>query len=195
MSQGSLSPVDRQVLSVGTISGAWPLSAKRWTAAVRSVSLAIEATRGGFSAPVSVNVEFHVESDVFHPEFSGLRAGAFRKRDQLLKIQVALVGEPPDDPEAEILRAMIEAVGEATRWATRRKVQFDSEPLLAVIALAAARINCLVSSPASVCSATGRSRPTRGSARGRSGERPRRRRTRGSSRGGGRGRRGSPGRR
>jgi hypothetical protein len=122
-------------LSVGVIVGGFTVESKIWREALVRLSRAVSDIRNQLDSELNINVEFHVPGHLITPDFEGIRTGTFRKADRLLKIQVALPVDPPDDPYAYGVQAMREAVGAAEAWSKRRRLEFNSSPLRSLLAL------------------------------------------------------------
>jgi hypothetical protein len=83
----------------------------------------------GVTSPISVNMEFHIPGDLLRPDYEGERTGAFRKSDNLLKVQVALPEAPPTEVRKYLKSRVVSAVLEAERWAIKRKLASSLESL------------------------------------------------------------------
>jgi hypothetical protein len=95
----------------------------------------VSGIQGQLGSDFSINVEFQIPGHIISPDFKGIRTGAFRKGDRLLKIQVAVPVDPPDDPHAYGVEAMRHAVDAAGAWSVRRRVEFDAAPFRYLLAL------------------------------------------------------------
>ena len=122
-----------QALSIGVIIGGSTPENARWRAGIQSLTRRIIAARGDMTTPLNVNVVFQVPGDILQPEFVGVRTGSYRKRDSLLMVQVALPAEEPPDVDGVLMALVSEAIAEAERWALRRRVAHDLQPVRALI--------------------------------------------------------------
>ena len=98
------------------------------------LSRGVSGLRDQLDSELSLNVEFQVPGNLITPDFQGVRTGTFRKADRLLKIQVALPVNPPDDPYAYGVQVLREAVDVAEAWSVRRRVEFYPSPLRSLLA-------------------------------------------------------------
>lgn len=122
-------------LSVGVIVGGFTAESRIWREALMRLSRGVSDLRDQADSGLKINVEFQVPGNLLAPDFQGVRTGAFRKTDRLLKVQVAIPVHPPDDPYAYGVKALREAIDAAEAWSKRRRVDFDSSPLRSLVAL------------------------------------------------------------
>jgi hypothetical protein len=120
---------------VGVIVGGFTVESKTWWEALVRLSRAVSDIRDHFDSDLNINVEFQVPGHLITPDFQGVRTGTFRKADRLLKIQVAVPVDPPEDPYAYGVQAMREAVDAAEAWSKPRRLEFDPSPLRSLLAL------------------------------------------------------------
>ncbi len=99
------------------------------------LSMDVSEIRDQLESDFNINVEFQIPGHLLSPDFQGVRTGAFRKADRLLKIQVAVPVDPPDDLYAYGIQAMRDAVDAAEAWSVRRRVEFDAAPFRSLLAL------------------------------------------------------------
>jgi hypothetical protein len=99
------------------------------------LSQGVSGLRDQLESDFNINVEFQIPGDIISPDFQGVRTGAYRKADRLLKIQVAVPLDPPDDPYAYGVQAIRDAVDTAEAWSVRRRVEFDAAPFRSLLAL------------------------------------------------------------
>lgn len=125
-----------QALSIGAVIGGSTPQNARWEAGIIRLTRRVSAARGSLTAPLNVNVVFHVPGDILQPEFVGVRTGSYRKRDSLLMVQVAVPADEPPDVDRALLALVSDALAEAERWARRRRVVHDLEALRALISRA-----------------------------------------------------------
>ena len=123
-----------KVLSLGSVVGGRTLANRGWSEAIRGLTREVADHREGVSSDINVNVEFHVPGNLLRPEFEGVRTGAFRKSDSLIKVQVALPEEPPADPRAFLLTCVWEALEAVDLWSRRRKLNVSTSNLRALVA-------------------------------------------------------------
>lgn len=121
-------------LSVGVIVGGFTSESRIWREALMRLSRDVSGVRDQLDSELNINVEFHVPGHLIAPDFQGVRTGAFRKSDRLLKVQVAVPVDPPDDPYAYGVQAMRAAVDAAKAWSGRKQVDFDPEPFRSLLA-------------------------------------------------------------
>jgi hypothetical protein len=122
-------------LSVGVIVGGFTAESKIWREALMRLSRGVSGMRDQLDSELNINVEFQVPGNLVTPDFQGIRTGTFRKADRLLKIQVALPVDPPDDPYTYGVQAMREAVDAAEAWSKRRRLEFNPSPIRSLLAL------------------------------------------------------------
>jgi hypothetical protein len=120
-------PEPTWVLSVGAIFGG--PEAQPWRDSVYELTRRVTVLREGVESQLNVNVVFHVPGRYLKPEFAGVRAGSFRKRDSLLMVQAALPPDLPTDPASYLQDAMVSAVDEAEAWSVRKSKGFDTAAL------------------------------------------------------------------
>lgn len=123
-----------EALSVGVIVGGLTAQSKVWREALVRLSRDVSGIAGQVKSDFRINVEFQIPGNFLSPDFQGVRTGAFRKADRLLKIQVAIPDAPAADPYAYGLHAIGDAVDAAEAWSVRRRVEFDAEPFRSVLA-------------------------------------------------------------
>lgn len=124
-----------KALSVGVIVGGFTAQSKVWRQALMRLSQGVSGLRDQLESDFNINVEFQIPGDIISPDFQGVRTGAYRKADRLLKIQVAVPPDPPDDPYAYGVQAIRDAVDTAEAWSVRRRVEFDAAPFRSLLAL------------------------------------------------------------
>ena len=122
-----------KVLSLGSVIGGRTPKNRGWSEAIRALTREIAGHREGVESDINVNVEFHVPGNFLRPEFEGLRTGAFRKSDALIKVQVALPEQPPAEARAYLLSVVREALDVVDQWASRRKLLVSTGNLRALL--------------------------------------------------------------
>lgn len=122
-------------LSVGVIVGGFTAQSKIWREALLRLSMDVSDKRDQLALDFNINVEFQIPGHIVRPDFQGVRPGAFRKADRLLKIQVSVPVDPPVDPYAYGVQAMRDAVDAAEAWSVRRRIEFDPAPFRSLLAL------------------------------------------------------------
>jgi hypothetical protein len=121
------------VLSIGILAGGRTPGNRGWDEPLRLLVGNIIALRVGVVSDISVNVEFHIPGSILVPDFEGVRTGYFRKRDRLLKVQVALAPDAPPDPRG-VLIAMIRLAFDAVdAWSIRRRIPAHTAALRALM--------------------------------------------------------------
>ena len=123
-----------EVLSVGMIVGGRTTENGAWVDAIASLRKQITAVRSGLQSDLNLNVEFQISGNHLQPDFEGVRTGAFRKADSLLKVQVAVRAHPPTDPRAEVMGLLVAAVQAADGWVAAKQRGFDMAPLHGLVA-------------------------------------------------------------
>ena len=103
-------------LSVGVIVGGFTVESRIWRDALVRLSRPVSGIRNHLDSSLNINVEFQIPGHLIAPDFQGIRTGMFRKADCLLKIQVAVPVNPPNDPYAYGVQAMRDAVDIAEAW-------------------------------------------------------------------------------
>ncbi|MDQ0825559.1 hypothetical protein QFZ60_001732 [Arthrobacter sp. B2I5] len=129
------SPDRPKQLSVGVIVGGFTPESRIWREALMRLSRDVSGVRDQLSSDLNLTVEFHVPGHLIAPDFQGVRTGTFRKADRLLKVQVGVPVDPPDNPYAYGAQAMRAAVDAAKAWSGRKQVEFDPEPFSSLLAL------------------------------------------------------------
>ncbi|MBB2974947.1 hypothetical protein FHX49_000488 [Microbacterium endophyticum] len=122
----------------GVVGGVTPAN-DEWTTAISDLFFDVMALREGVASSAKLNIEFHVPGNLFVPEFDGVRIGAFRESDNLLKVQVALPAEAPANARAEVLSAMERAFDAADSWAGEQREPFVTVVLRELVAALKAR--------------------------------------------------------
>lgn len=99
------------------------------------LSRSVSGLRYQLESELNLNVEFQVPGHLLTPDFQGVRTGSFRKAERLLKIQVALPVNPPENPYAYGVQAIRDSIDEAEAWARRRRIEFAASPFRSLLAL------------------------------------------------------------
>ena len=123
-----------KVLSIGSVIGGATAANRGWVDAIRVLTREIASRRAGIQSDINVNVEFHVPGNILAPDFDGVRTGYFRKRDRLLKVQVALPATAPDDPRAALIEAVGAALDATDDWALKKGQSIDTHALRTLLA-------------------------------------------------------------
>lgn len=124
-----------KALSVGIIVGGFTAQSKVWREALTRLSRDVSGIAGQLGSDFKINVEFQIPGHIISPDFQGVRTGAFRKADRILKIQVAVPVDPPANPYAYGVQAIGDAVDAAEAWSVRRRVEFDAAPFQSLLPL------------------------------------------------------------
>lgn len=103
-------------LAIGAIVGG-PGTSREWSEAVRQLGRRVIALRGEVSSPLALNVVYQIPGRFLEPEFEGVRSGRFSRKEALLLVQVALLGDPPSDASAEVHRLLRQALAVAEDFA------------------------------------------------------------------------------
>lgn len=122
-----------KVLSLGSVIGGRTSANRGWSDAIRGLTRDIADHREGVESNINVNVEFHVPGNLLQPEFEGVRTGTFKKKDSLIKVQVALPEEPPSDARAFLLVCVRAALDAVDQWALRGKANVSTSNLRALV--------------------------------------------------------------
>ncbi len=128
-----------EAIGIGMIIGGTRDVDDRWVDAVRALRSDIDKRQSTLSSDINLALEIHVPGNLRIPEFEGVRTGAYRKRDNLLKVQVALPWTAPDDPRAELLSLFGLGLDAVDAWAVKRKREIDTGPLRQLLAEVAAK--------------------------------------------------------
>ncbi|MDM7855844.1 hypothetical protein [Cellulomonas alba] len=110
-----------RVVSIGILVGGRTPANRAWVTALHQLMLDVATLREGAVADVNVNGEFHVPGNHLVPDFEGVRTGAFRRADSLLKVQVALPASAQDDPRAALLTSLSKSIDAFEAWAAKRR--------------------------------------------------------------------------
>lgn len=108
-------------LSTSVIFGGITSHNRDWRPWLQSLMQRIGRCRVDLDSDFRVNVEFHVPGNLLSPDYEGVRTGAFRKRDSVLKVQAALARETPPDAWKALIATMWQALDAADEWIIRRK--------------------------------------------------------------------------
>lgn len=123
-----------KTFSIGVIVGGLTRDSKSWEEHIVALMNDVKQAREGIASDLNLNVEFQVTGHLLAPDFEGVRTGAFRKKDSLLKIQVAVPAMASDSPRDDLIDFLWKAVDEAEAWTIRRKLKFDLTPLREIVA-------------------------------------------------------------
>lgn len=124
---------ESSALSIGSILGGRTASNLAWREGLDVLGGDVIRLRVGVVSDLNLNVEFHIPGNLWQPEFEGIRTGAFKKAEPVLKVQVALTLPAPDEARPALIVMVRESLVAAERWAVRRCVPFDPEPLRALV--------------------------------------------------------------
>jgi hypothetical protein len=122
-----------ETLSIGMIIGGRTPSNRAWVEAIQQLMTDVFIAGEGVNSDINVNIEFHVPGNFLMPEFDGVRTGAFRKIDSLLKVQVALPVEAPAVPRPILLGFLSDAIDAVDSWAIAKKRTVDTNALRGII--------------------------------------------------------------
>ena len=112
-----------QVLSIGMVLGGRTPENRPWLGPIQQLMRDVTKAREGFESAINVNVELQVPGNLFGPDFEGVRTGAFRKADSLLKVQVAIPSTAPMDPRASLLGFLNESLDAVDVWLSAREAR------------------------------------------------------------------------
>lgn len=122
-----------KALSVGTIVGGRTTSNRGWIDAVNELTNLIINARDGVTSALNINVEFHIPGNLIAPGYAGVRPASFRTDDSLLKVQVALPAQAPDDPRSALMGYLWAALDAADVWAVGKRKNFDTAALRGIV--------------------------------------------------------------
>ena len=83
--------------------------------------------------PLRVNIVFHVDGRIAHPEFEGVRTGSFFTANSTLVVQAAIAGGVVEDYNEALLPMLSEAIDEPERWAVGKKITAGLPALRALV--------------------------------------------------------------
>jgi hypothetical protein len=112
-------PKEKSIISVGLIVGGPEFTP--WREQWVWLSDRFELLSAGVESPLKVNVSLHVPGSVLSPDYEGVRTGSFSKKQNLLRVQIALPLLAPEDPRKFLQDRMFEAIDAAEALAIRRK--------------------------------------------------------------------------
>lgn len=122
-----------KTFSIGVIVGGMTRDSKSWEEQIVTLMNDVKQAREGTTSDLNLNVEFHVPGNILAPEFEGLRTGTFRKRDNLLKVQVAVPATFSESPREDLITYLWQAIDEVEDWAIRRKFKIDLSTLREIV--------------------------------------------------------------
>jgi hypothetical protein len=123
-----------KTLSIGMIVGGRTLGNRAWVEAIQQLMTDVIEAREGIDSDINVNVEFQVPGNLLTPEFDGVRTGAFRKADSLLKVQAALPADVPAQARPILLGFLRAALDAVDSWAIAKKRTVDTSALRGIVA-------------------------------------------------------------
>lgn len=123
-----------EVLSIGMIIGGRTPANRAWVDAIQGLMQEVKVVRAGAVSDLKLNVEFQVPGNHLQPDFEGVRTGSFRKADSLLKVQVAVPAQAPDDPRPDLIGFLDAAVEAADQWVAAKRRTFDTTSLHRLVA-------------------------------------------------------------
>jgi hypothetical protein len=124
---------DAKSLSIGMIVGGRTLGNRAWVEAIEQLMTDVIAAREGVNSDINVNIEFHVPGNFLTPEFDGVRTGAFRKADSLLKVQVALPPAAPTDARSVLVGLLWAALEAVDAWGLAKRRSIDTTALRGIV--------------------------------------------------------------
>ena len=122
-------PESPKILSLGSVIGGRTQENRHWPDAILDLTKQIALRRARFTSDLKVNIEFYVPGNLFRPEFEGIRTGTFRKRDSLIKVQVALPEAAPANARTLLVDRILSALDEVDVWTARRQLPFSTTNL------------------------------------------------------------------
>lgn len=122
-------------LSISTVIGGQTPGNRGWVDGIRELRREMFAAREGVLSDINVDVEFHVPGNHFAPDYEGVRTSSYRKGESLLKIQVALPPNAPEEPRPVILEFLWAALDAVDSWAIARKQTVDTSALRGIVAV------------------------------------------------------------
>lgn len=123
-----------KVLSIGSIVGGRTAKNRGWVDGINELTRQIIGAREGVISDINVNVEFHVPGNLIAPDYEGVRTGIFRRANSLLKVQVALPPEAPDDPRPVLVGYLWAVLDVVDAWATAKRKDVDTSALRDLVA-------------------------------------------------------------
>ncbi|WP_077490454.1 hypothetical protein [Sinomonas mesophila] len=123
-----------EVLYLSVIVGGITPEGRRWQEAIRQLRQELAPLREGVVSDVNLDVEFHIPGNLLAPDFDGVRTGAFRKADSLLKVQAALPATAPAEPRPALIRYLWDALDAADAWAVAKRQAVDTTALRGIVA-------------------------------------------------------------
>lgn len=113
-------PLEYEFLMIGSVDGG-PDKDRRWRDAERDLLARLDSLQGEDEAPFWVNLVYHYSGEFLQNDWTGVRAGAYSKKQGRLMVQAAV----PDEAEpsyavlVELLERSVEAV---STWAKKKRL-------------------------------------------------------------------------
>ncbi|MGO4473101.1 hypothetical protein AB4Y95_14340 [Arthrobacter sp. M-10] len=123
-----------KVLSLGSILGGRTPTNRGWVDGINQLMRQISSARDGVTSNIKVTVEFHIPGNLIAPDYEGVRTGYFRKADSLIKVQVALPPEAPNDARPVLVGYLWAALDAVDAWAVAKNRNFDTLALRELVA-------------------------------------------------------------
>ena len=111
------------LMPIGFVLGDADSQTWTWGRAMGALSILVRLASEVIETPPRVNIVFHVDGRIAHPEFEGVRTGSFFTANSTLVVQAAIAGGVVEDHNEGPLPIVSEAIDETERWALRWAVR------------------------------------------------------------------------
>ena len=121
------------LMPIGSVLGDADSQTWTWGRAMGALSILVRLASEVIQTPLRVNIVFHVDGRIAHPEFEGVRTGSFFTANSTLVVQAAIAGGVVEDYNEALLPMLSEAIDEPERWAVGKKITAGLPVLRALV--------------------------------------------------------------
>jgi hypothetical protein len=124
-----------ETLSVGAIYGGMKSPATEWKAVLAPLTERLPGLRDAIESPLNMHVMFHVPGELLPDKaLTGVRKAGYTRWINLVRVDVVLPRELPDDLAGHIRQLMADAITVAEQFARDQGIADDLPGLRAIIA-------------------------------------------------------------